>query len=237
MLAIQSLFPVFFATFGIGRTCSLPHLLLAKLITFFTPTCNIWFLLHLFPATGSYTCSLLRLPSSTSIFRLDSLLFLDGPLLFFIVIVSCVYLLPYIYSPLYISPAKPLAKDWKGDFWFDFFLFMCAIYHCVGGCWDRNQDCCDQCCGSGVIRILFFNPSRIPDPGVKKAQDSGSGSASLIATWALTARCSNHSARSHPLAKRYWSIHIEVWQKWDENIFKALQNFVLQNHIWPLYIC
>jgi hypothetical protein len=30
-----------------------------------------------------------------------------------------------------------------------------------------------------VIRILILHPSRIPDPGVKKAPDPGSGSATL----------------------------------------------------------
>jgi hypothetical protein len=32
------------------------------------------------------------------------------------------------------------------------------------------------------IRILIFNPSLIPEPGVKKAQDSGSRSATLLTT-------------------------------------------------------
>jgi hypothetical protein len=32
------------------------------------------------------------------------------------------------------------------------------------------------------IRILIFYPSRIPDPGVKKAPDPGSGSATLLRT-------------------------------------------------------
>ncbi len=35
--------------------------------------------------------------------------------------------------------------------------------------------------GSGTkIRILIFYPSRIPDPGVKKAPDPGSDSATLL---------------------------------------------------------
>jgi hypothetical protein len=35
--------------------------------------------------------------------------------------------------------------------------------------------------GSGSrILILTFDPSRIPDPGVKKAPDPGSGSATLL---------------------------------------------------------
>ncbi len=33
---------------------------------------------------------------------------------------------------------------------------------------------------SSRIRILTFYPSRIPDPGVKKAPDAGSGSATLV---------------------------------------------------------
>ncbi len=35
------------------------------------------------------------------------------------------------------------------------------------------------------IRILTFYPSRIPNPGVKKAPDPGLGSATLVATWWL----------------------------------------------------
>jgi hypothetical protein len=35
---------------------------------------------------------------------------------------------------------------------------------------------------SSRIRILTFYPSRIPDPGVKKAPDPGSGSATLVET-------------------------------------------------------
>jgi hypothetical protein len=35
---------------------------------------------------------------------------------------------------------------------------------------------------SSRIRMLTFYPSRIPDPGVKKAPDPGSGSATLL-TW------------------------------------------------------
>jgi hypothetical protein len=37
----------------------------------------------------------------------------------------------------------------------------------------------DPDCSSG-IRILIFYPSRIPDPGVKKAPDPGSSSATLV---------------------------------------------------------
>jgi hypothetical protein len=36
-------------------------------------------------------------------------------------------------------------------------------------------------------QILFFSPSRIPDPGVKKAPDPGSGSATLDSGGCLTA--------------------------------------------------
>ncbi len=39
----------------------------------------------------------------------------------------------------------------------------------------------DLCCSSR-IRMLTFYPSRIPDPGVKKAPDPGSGSATLLSS-------------------------------------------------------
>ncbi len=44
-------------------------------------------------------------------------------------------------------------EDYKWRF-FDFFVHSTLIYlpplrfHCVGGCWDRNQDCCDFGIGS-----------------------------------------------------------------------------------------
>ncbi len=38
------------------------------------------------------------------------------------------------------------------------------------------------------IRMLTFYPSRIPDPGVKKALDPGSGSATLMTSLILVSR-------------------------------------------------
>jgi hypothetical protein len=70
---------------------------------------------------------------------------------------------------------------------------------------------------SSRIRILIFYPSRVPDPGVKKAPDPGSGSARLILT------CGEHveeyvewdgdpqvAEDLHPAQHRLLLLHVRV---------------------------
>jgi hypothetical protein len=117
-------------------------------------------------------------------------------------------------------------------------FFMCTVlystllhmppfrFHCFRECWDRSQDCCDQCCGSGMfmqIRILsswkndLGCTSRIrifSHPGSRGQKSTGLDPESqirirtLVVTLALAVRRSNHSTRSQLTLNRIMVLQI-----------------------------
>jgi hypothetical protein len=82
-----------------------------------------------------------------------------------------------------------------GFFWIFYVLYSTLLHlpplrlHCVGGCWDRTQDCCD-------LAVRRFNHSARSHPHSARSHPHSARS------YPHSARSYPHSARSHPHSAR-----------------------------------